>query len=82
MQNSPEIDARITQLTPTDSTARGCQLSLYIPERGRVAFDRLVESGVILDWREPNVIRVAPAPLYNTFEEVYQFVQQLKTALA
>jgi kynureninase len=41
--------------------------------RGKVIFDALLKEGVIADWREPNVIRVAPVPLYNSFEDVYRF---------
>lgn len=82
LMKNADLGDRITLLTPTDATARGCQLSLYIYDNGRQVFDYLVQNGVILDWREPNVIRVAPAPLYNTFEEVYQFVQLLKAAFA
>ncbi len=59
-------------LTPGDPTARGCQLSLLTDERGKALFDYLSENGVMADWREPNVIRFAPVPLYNSFEEVWR----------
>ncbi len=59
-------------LTPSDPTARGCQLSLLTDERGKALFDYLSENGVMADWREPNVIRFAPVPLYNSFEEVWR----------
>ncbi|SDK84735.1 kynureninase [Catalinimonas alkaloidigena] len=62
-------------ITPSNPAERGCQLSLLVPEGGRALFQRLTERGVVADWREPDVIRVAPVPLYNTFEEVYTFVQ-------
>ncbi len=68
-------------LTPSDPTQRGCQLSIFFHQNGRALFDELTEKGVLADWREPNVIRVAPVPLYNSFEDVYQFVHILKTAL-
>lgn len=68
-------------ITPADPRQRGCQLSLLVHRNGRGVFDQLTAGGVILDWREPNVIRVAPTPLYNTFEEVFRFVQLLKTSL-
>jgi kynureninase len=58
-------------ITPPE---RGCQLSLLFHKDGKAVFEHLSDNGVIADWREPNVIRVAPAPLYNSFEEVYQFV--------
>ena len=57
---------------------RGCQLSLLIHKRGKVIFERISAKGVVADWREPDVIRVAPTPLYNTFEEVFRFVKILK----
>ncbi len=59
--------------TPSDPKQRGCQLSLFIKKNGKKVFDRLTRAGVIADWREPGVIRVAPVPLYNTFEEVFTF---------
>jgi kynureninase len=64
-------------ITPSDPSARGCQLSLLVNQNGRQLFDTLMANGFILDWREPNVIRVAPTPLYNTFEDVYRFGQFL-----
>lgn len=64
-------------ITPTDPAARGCQLSLLTGPDGRKLFDFLSRHGVICDWREPNVIRVAPAPLYNSFEDLWRFVDWL-----
>ncbi|WP_207433976.1 kynureninase [Sabulibacter ruber] len=64
-------------ITPEDPSARGCQLSLLVHQNGRQLFETLMANGFILDWREPNVIRVAPTPLYNTFEDVYRFGQFL-----
>jgi kynureninase len=57
-------------ITPADPAARGCQLSLLVHERGRALFDYLAARGIIADWREPNVIRLSPVPLYNSFEDV------------
>jgi kynureninase len=68
-------------ITPADPRQRGCQLSLLVHRNGRGVFESLTAAGVILDWREPNVIRVAPTPLYNTFEEVYRFAEILKKSL-
>ena len=68
------IKPHINILTPKNESERGCQLSLYFYDQGRLAFDHLTKNGVVLDWREPNVIRVAPVPLYNSFEEVEKFV--------
>jgi kynureninase len=68
-------------LTPTDSKQRGCQLSIFMKINGKRVFDQLTRAGIIADWREPNVIRVAPVPLYNTFEEVFRFVEVFEKAL-
>ena len=57
-------------ITPADPAQRGCQLSLLVHERGRELFDHLAAQGIIADWREPNVIRLAPVPLYNSFADV------------
>ena len=67
-----------TIITPTEPERRGAQLSLLFHEKGREAFDALTQKGVIADWREPNVIRVAPVPMYNSFEDVYRFYEVLK----
>lgn len=70
-------------ITPTQPSQRGCQLSLVFAH-GRVKEleHLLAKQGVIVDSREPDVIRVAPAPLYNSFTDVYQFVHRLKDVLA
>jgi kynureninase len=72
------LAANVNIITPTNPQERGCQLSLSLSNNGKSIFDGLIEAGVILDWREPNVIRVAPTPMYNTFEEVYEFTEILK----
>ena len=64
-------------LTPSDPNQRGCQLSLLVAEDGKRLFTYLTEAGIIGDWREPDCIRLAPVPLYNTFEEVWQVGQAL-----
>jgi kynureninase len=66
----------ITILTPLNQ--KGCQLSLLMSGDGKSIFEQLTSKGFFADWREPNVIRVAPVPLYNTFEEVWSFVDVLK----
>jgi kynureninase len=65
-------------ITPQTPEQRGAQLSLYFKEKGEIIHKRLTENGVIADYREPGVIRVAPAPLYNSFEDVYRFYEVLK----
>ena len=65
-------------ITPTDPERRGAQLSLYFKERGKEIHQKMIEAGIIVDYREPGVIRVAPAPLYNGFEDVYRFYQILQ----
>lgn len=64
-------------ITPKEEKDRGAQLSILTGENGKALFDYLSENGVISDWREPNVIRVAAVPFYNSFEDVYRFVDLL-----
>ena len=66
--------------TPDAKGERGCQISLSVTN-GKKVFEYLSNNGVFADWREPNVIRIAPVALYNTFEELWQFGQCLKTAV-
>lgn len=68
-------------ITPRDKTKRGAQLSIMAKGQGKALFDALSDLGVVADWREPNVIRVAPAPLYNSFEDCYWFGQLLEKAI-
>ena len=72
---------QIEIITPQNPEERGCQLSIKVKNANKVLFDKLMTAGVISDWREPNVIRVAPAPLYNSFEDVYKMVERLKALL-
>jgi kynureninase len=59
-------------ITPSDPAQRGCQLSLLTDDRGKELFDFLSENGIMADWREPNVIRFAPVPMYTSFEDVWR----------
>ena len=68
-------------ITPRDVAQRGAQLSILVHGKGKSLFDFITKEGVIADWREPNVIRIAPAPLYNNFEDVYRFGQILEKSL-
>ena len=84
-----QVDKGFKILTPSDPVQRGCQLSIFTPKNGKKLFDYLNSKGVISDWREDNlsgsnntageagVIRVAPVPLYNSFEDVYRFADLL-----
>ena len=72
---------RINIITPTDQNERGCQLSIQVKNTDKNLHTQLTESGVISDWREPDVIRVAPVPLYNTFEDVFKFIERFKEVL-
>ncbi len=65
-------------ITPKNEEERGCQVSILMLQKGKEVFNALKKHGVLSDWREPDVIRVAPVPLYNTFEDVYQFGKILK----
>ncbi len=69
-------------LTPADPKQRGCQLSIRMLKNGEKLFKRLTASGVVADWRDPGVIRVAPVPLYNSFEDVFRFAEIFKTHLS
>lgn len=69
---------QIKIITPSDTAQRGCQLSLISTDRAKELFKYLQEKAVITDWREPDVIRVAPVPLYNTFEDVYALADEIK----
>ena len=69
-------------ITPEEPAARGAQLSLLFSSSGEQVFHKLTKNGVILDWREPDTIRVAPAPLYNTYQEVFDFYQLLNEIVA
>jgi kynureninase len=68
-------------ITPSDPAQRGCQLSLLIHKGGKRVFDSLYEAGVIADWRNPNVVRLAPVPLYNSFEDLYHFSRIFETSV-
>lgn len=79
---SAQVDGELFELiTPSRADERGCQLSVLVHGHGKPLFEALTAEGVIADWREPNVIRVAPVPLYNSFEDVYKFGEAMKRAL-
>ena len=76
-----ETNTKLEVITPMDPAQRGSQLSVLAHGKGRGLFDALTERGVIADWREPNVIRMAPVPMYNSFEDVYRFGMILRECL-
>lgn len=71
----------IAIITPEDKKQRGCQVSIVLRSNGRAIFDHLMKNGVSAGWREPEVLRVAPVPLYNSFEDIWQFGNLLEAAL-
>jgi kynureninase len=71
----------IRVLSPTDVAQRGCQLSLLVKQNGKALFTHLTEQGIIGDWREPDCIRLAPTPLYNTFADVWGVGEALRLFL-
>ncbi|MBS1557353.1 MAG: kynureninase [Bacteroidetes bacterium] len=81
LKSIPHFENHFSIITPSNPQARGCQLSLLMKKNGKKIFDRLTQAGVIADWREPGVIRVAPVPLYNTFEEVFMFAEIFENAI-
>jgi kynureninase len=68
-------------ITPSNQSERGCQLSVYLHGQGKELFTFLMQNGVVTDWREPNVIRLAPVPFYTSFEDIYNFGQILKQGI-
>lgn len=70
----------IEVITPTH--AKGCQVSMLMLKKGKEIFEALKQNGVLADWREPNVIRIAPVPLYNTFSDVFTFGQIVKNIVS
>lgn len=75
----PNADFEV--ITPRNQEERACQLSVYLHGQGKELFHYLMKNGVITDWREPNVIRLAPVPLYSSFEDMYEFGQILKQGI-
>ena len=74
-----DFKEHLNVITPETAADRGCQLSIIVKEDGKKLFDYLESKGILPDWREPNVIRMSPIPLYNTFEDVYRIGVALKS---
>jgi kynureninase len=79
--NSRQKEKVLEIITPSEEAGRGCQVSMLMLKRGKEIFNELTKQGVIADWREPNVIRVAPVPLYNSFGELWRFGQIVESTL-
>jgi kynureninase len=83
LSDTDEATRAFRIITPSDAEARGTQLSVLLkPGRLDTLSEMLEEAGIVADKRKPDVIRVAPVPLYNTYEDVWNFVQIFKAALA
>lgn len=67
-------------ITPREERRRGAQLSLRL-QQGREICDSLASQGIIGDWREPDILRIAPVPLYNSYQDVFHFVEHFSSAL-
>jgi kynureninase len=80
-QINQEIAGNFEIITPKNPEERGSQLSVFLHGEGRSLFEYLMKNGVIIDWREPNVIRLAPVPLYCSYQEIYHFGQILKQGI-
>jgi kynureninase len=76
------VPGRVELISPRDPGDRGCQLSLRVTGGGRDLFQRIQDAGIVCDYRNPDVIRVAPVPLYNTFHEAWRFAQVLRQVTA
>jgi len=76
-----DVDSTFEIITPKDQAHRGTQLSVFLHGEGKELFRYLMNEGVITDWREPNVIRLAPAPFYCSFEDIFEFGQILKRGI-
>ncbi len=72
--------SQFTIVTPSDNWRRGAQVSIRLPRNGRALCDRLTSEGILCDWREPDILRVAPVPLYNSYRDVFQFVRRFAAA--
>ncbi len=68
-------------VTPREPGRRGAQISIRVPQNGRALCKRLIEEGIVGDWREPDTFRIAPVPLYNTYQDVFRFVERFSAAI-
>jgi kynureninase len=75
------ISKKFSIITPAERDRRGAQISIRINQRGRALCERLGREGIVCDWREPDILRVAPVPLYNSFHDVFRFVRRFAAAI-
>jgi kynureninase len=80
--NASQKKPIIEFITPRNEKEHGCQVSMNMMQRGKEIYNELMKNGFYVDWREPSVIRLAPVPLYNTFEEIWKFGEALKLIVA
>ena len=78
---SQNSSANFSIITPREKERRGAQLSVRVPQNGRALCERLAREGIVGDWREPDTFRVAPVPLYNSYRDVFRFVQRFAAAV-
>ena len=79
--NSKRVEKTIEVITPRNETEKGCQVSMLMLKDGKSIFEALINQGVMADWREPNVIRIAAVPLYNSFEDIWRFGNIIESIL-
>jgi kynureninase len=77
-----QASPKFSIITPPEEARRGAQISIRLPGTGRELCDQLALAGVIGDWREPDTFRVAAVPLYNSYQDVYSFVQRFVATLS
>jgi kynureninase len=76
------VPPRFSIITPTERDRRGAQLSIRVTQNGRALCEQLARAGILGDWREPDIFRVAPVPLYNSYYDVFRFVHRFATAIS
>jgi kynureninase len=75
-----EASSNFSLITPREEERRGAQLSIRIRKNGRALCERLTGEGIVGDWREPDTFRVAPVPLYNSYQDVFRFAERFRAA--
>jgi kynureninase len=78
---SQNASQKFSIITPSEKERRGAQLSMRISQNGRALCERLAQEGIIGDWREPDTFRIAPVPLYNSYQDVFWFVRRFADAI-